>query len=250
MVKNPLAMQTQVWSWVGKIPRRREWQPALAVLPGEPHGQRSLALFQVMPFHSSACACLILEGTYSHWLDQIWYKWRLKTVFVLGMSNPVIKFFFFLISTFWKRNLKIREVKLFAWNHTASNSWAGIWAQVPVALKPPPLPLYHDASHKESAWRETLKCSSHCQREPGLLLSDCCAAERTWSAVTLPSVAWVPLYHWLLPSLPAATITQAPVTNARPGWARSEVVSQVNWQMCGWPSAGTGQVFNMFVLLP
>ena len=29
--------------WVGKIPWRREWQPTLVFLPGEFHGQRSLA---------------------------------------------------------------------------------------------------------------------------------------------------------------------------------------------------------------
>ena len=28
--------------WVGKIPWRRKWQPALVFLPGESHGQRSL----------------------------------------------------------------------------------------------------------------------------------------------------------------------------------------------------------------
>ena len=28
--------------WVGKMPWRREWQPTLAVFPGESHGQRSL----------------------------------------------------------------------------------------------------------------------------------------------------------------------------------------------------------------
>ena len=28
--------------WVGKIPRRRAWQPTPVFLPGEPHGQRSL----------------------------------------------------------------------------------------------------------------------------------------------------------------------------------------------------------------
>ena len=30
-------------SWVGKIPWRRAWQPIPVVLPGESHGQRSLA---------------------------------------------------------------------------------------------------------------------------------------------------------------------------------------------------------------
>ena len=40
MVKNPPVM----WEiWVGKIPWRRAWQPTLALLPGESHGQRSLA---------------------------------------------------------------------------------------------------------------------------------------------------------------------------------------------------------------
>ena len=29
--------------WVWKIPRRREWQPTPVFLPGEFHGQRSLA---------------------------------------------------------------------------------------------------------------------------------------------------------------------------------------------------------------
>ena len=28
--------------WVGKIPRRRKWQPTLVLLPGESHGQRTL----------------------------------------------------------------------------------------------------------------------------------------------------------------------------------------------------------------
>jgi len=29
--------------WVGMIPWRRTWQPTPVFLPGEPHGQRSLA---------------------------------------------------------------------------------------------------------------------------------------------------------------------------------------------------------------
>ena len=31
--------------WVGKIPWRKAWQPTPAFLPGESHGQRSLAGF-------------------------------------------------------------------------------------------------------------------------------------------------------------------------------------------------------------
>ena len=37
--------ETWVEPWVGKIPRRREWLPTPVFLPGESHGQRSLAGF-------------------------------------------------------------------------------------------------------------------------------------------------------------------------------------------------------------
>ena len=44
MVKNPPATQdTQVQSLGWEDPLRREWQSTLAFLPGEFHGQRSLA---------------------------------------------------------------------------------------------------------------------------------------------------------------------------------------------------------------
>ena len=35
--------KTQVDPWVGKIPWRRAWEPTLELLPGESHGERSLA---------------------------------------------------------------------------------------------------------------------------------------------------------------------------------------------------------------
>ena len=35
--------ETWIRSWVRKIPWRREWPPSLVSLPGESHGQRSLA---------------------------------------------------------------------------------------------------------------------------------------------------------------------------------------------------------------
>ena len=44
MVKNLPAMQeTGFDPWVEKIPWRKEWLPTPAFLPGESHGQRSLA---------------------------------------------------------------------------------------------------------------------------------------------------------------------------------------------------------------
>ena len=44
MVMNLPALQ-ETWFdlWVGEIPWRREWLPMPAFLPGESHGQRSLA---------------------------------------------------------------------------------------------------------------------------------------------------------------------------------------------------------------
>ena len=38
----PARRETQVQSWVGKIPWRRKWQPTLVFLPGKSHGRRSL----------------------------------------------------------------------------------------------------------------------------------------------------------------------------------------------------------------
>jgi len=38
----PAIQESQVQSWVGKIPWRREWLPTPVFLPGEFHGQKSL----------------------------------------------------------------------------------------------------------------------------------------------------------------------------------------------------------------
>ena len=44
MVRHLPAMQEPGFDpWVGKIPWRRRWQPTPIFLPGESHGQRSLA---------------------------------------------------------------------------------------------------------------------------------------------------------------------------------------------------------------
>ena len=39
----PAMQETRFNSWVKKIPWRRKWEPTPAFLPGESHGQRSLA---------------------------------------------------------------------------------------------------------------------------------------------------------------------------------------------------------------
>ena len=43
MVKNLQYRRPRFDPWVRKMPWRREWQPTLVFLPGEFHGQRSLA---------------------------------------------------------------------------------------------------------------------------------------------------------------------------------------------------------------
>ena len=44
--------------WVGKIPRRRTWQPTLVFLPGKFHGQRSLVGYQPWGHKRVHVACL------------------------------------------------------------------------------------------------------------------------------------------------------------------------------------------------
>ena len=59
--------------WVGKIPWRKEWQPTSVFLPGESHGQRSLASHSPLGCtelsmtkaaqhiaHSRACLCVYI----------------------------------------------------------------------------------------------------------------------------------------------------------------------------------------------
>ena len=52
--------RTRFDPWVGKIPWRREWQPTPVLLPGESHGQRSLA-------------------GYSLWRRRDWHDWATTT---------------------------------------------------------------------------------------------------------------------------------------------------------------------------
>ena len=61
MVKNPPAVQeTGVWSWVGKIPWRRAWQPTPVFLPGE------------SPWTEES------GGLQSMWLQRIRHDWATK----------------------------------------------------------------------------------------------------------------------------------------------------------------------------
>ena len=48
--------------WVGKIPWRRKWQPTPVFLPGESHGQRSLAGYSLCCAYSLSCVQLFLTS--------------------------------------------------------------------------------------------------------------------------------------------------------------------------------------------
>ena len=56
--------------WVGKIPWRREWQPAPVFLPGQFQGQRSLA------------GCSPWGGTESNTTEVTWHTWGLESIHI------------------------------------------------------------------------------------------------------------------------------------------------------------------------
>ena len=49
----PQCRRPVFYPWVGKLPWRREWQPTPVFLPGEFHGQRSLAGYSPYGFKES-----------------------------------------------------------------------------------------------------------------------------------------------------------------------------------------------------
>ena len=121
-------------SWVGKIPWRRKWQPTPVSLPGESHGQRSLAGYslwgrksqtRLSTQHTQNANCpLILIHLFSFSLKVIitrnsWYFWfgfmvllhmpptiyYLSIILLLFCINRIIYFNYFwfdINSTFWE----------------------------------------------------------------------------------------------------------------------------------------------------
>ena len=60
--------ETQVQSWVGKIPSRRKWQLAPVFLPGKFHRQRSLGGLQSMGLQRVGhMGILVYQAPYSKW---------------------------------------------------------------------------------------------------------------------------------------------------------------------------------------
>ena len=76
VIKSLLPMQeTRFDPWVRKIPWRRKWQPTPVFLPGESHGQRSLAGCSPQGHRESGStehthqACTVLISTDVHLID-------------------------------------------------------------------------------------------------------------------------------------------------------------------------------------
>ena len=76
-IKNLPAMQeSQVDPWVGKIPWRRKWLPTMVFLPGEFHGDKSLAshspwgLQRVGRYWETKCSCKEFQVGEVYFRDQ------------------------------------------------------------------------------------------------------------------------------------------------------------------------------------
>ena len=81
-----------VQSLVGKIPWRRTWQATPVFLPGEPHGQRSLAAYSPwghkesdMTNHSTSWASLVVQMAKES--PAVWETW----IWSLGWEDPLEK---------------------------------------------------------------------------------------------------------------------------------------------------------------
>ena len=87
-VKNLSAMQeTWIWSGVGKIPWRREWQPTPVFLPWKFWGQKSLACYS--PWSPEE-----LDMTEQHTHTHVWSTMESYTVWLWIFPLPLLIFLF------------------------------------------------------------------------------------------------------------------------------------------------------------
>ena len=98
--------------WVGKIPWSRKWQPTPGFLPGESHGQRSLAGY-------SPGSCKEVDTAEHTRLRS--FK-PLVIVFFSADGSFLIHDFVFVFSNIVKMSRKIEKGKKIA-EHTFANSW-------------------------------------------------------------------------------------------------------------------------------
>ena len=75
----PAKQETRVWSLGGKIPWRRKWKPTPVFLPGESHGQRSLAGYSPQGRKESDTTERLHTHTHTH-------THRMKRVLEIGCT--------------------------------------------------------------------------------------------------------------------------------------------------------------------
>ena len=90
VVKNPPANAGLIPAWVGKIPWRRERQPTPALLPGESHGQRSLAAYS--PWGHKESDTTEVTAKYCPWVIQRKHLVTIPFPACLHVSSPPVSF--------------------------------------------------------------------------------------------------------------------------------------------------------------
>ena len=79
--------------WVGKTPSRRKWQPTPGFLPGESHGQRSLAGYSPWGRKESDCAHIYANTGKAQQTEQKLPSSFLKILRLLNFLNIYFNFF-------------------------------------------------------------------------------------------------------------------------------------------------------------
>ena len=77
--------------WVGKIPWRRKWQPTPVFLPGNSHGQRSLAGYSPRGCKESHTTERLHTHTHTHIyvLSRFSYVWLFATLWTVAHQAPL-----------------------------------------------------------------------------------------------------------------------------------------------------------------
>ena len=100
--------------WVGKIPRRRRWQPTAVFLPRKSHGQRNLVGYSPLG------------------LQTVWHNWSAEHMYTqdCGIVNVAkvlyiylcIFFFFGLLTQCW-----ITKNKIYKWKAKSFHIYYNLW---------------------------------------------------------------------------------------------------------------------------
>ena len=96
--------ETQVWSWVGKIPWSRKWQLTPVFLPGKACGQRSLAGYSLwcckesdMTEQMSTYSVRSLSGTLNRYVSVLFWTGPISVIFLPLHSFKMIAILLYLM---------------------------------------------------------------------------------------------------------------------------------------------------------